>query len=455
MIPSKLRILVCAPTNTALVQLASRLVFLVDKSTETKHLLGNIILFGSDKLSSCWKKTDKTLSKIFLKNHIDTNGDMNHRNQERMLLQAPFMLARLNNVQYDILGIDEAAYLKECESMLPLSINGIKHLVLIGDDLQLQSVVKSQIAKEAMYGQSLFERLCEIGWHKHLLNVQYRMHPDISRFPMKVFYDETIIDATEKTSAKIFIGDIFGNYSFINVEYGIEHQTGQSVQNVVEAAVAATIVSKLSKACTDQNKKASIGVISLYASQTGELLSIEVKTVDSFQGDEKDIIILSTVRNNKFGNIGFLDSSGRANVALTIARDCLWILGNEKTLTKNAKGRSCFFDARADLELDKVISSFKSMNSRSPSGCSQLNIDVQLASDIIVKATVEEAQAVVDLSPSHIPSAKRLCSSHEDELAGSETVDAESEYSLGEVHSRKRRNQGDCHVNSPSGLWIV
>ncbi|KAG0520991.1 hypothetical protein BDA96_08G122600, partial [Sorghum bicolor] len=403
----KLRILVCAPTNTALVQLASRLVSLVDKSTETKHLLGKIILFGSDKLSSCWKKTDKTLSKIFLKNLIDTNGDMNHRNQERMLLQAsqlvfctPFMSARLNNEQYDILVIDEAAYLKQCESMVPLSINGIKHVVLIGDDLQLQSV----IAKEAKYGRSLFERLCEIGWHKHLLNVQCRMHPDISWFPMKVFYNETIIYAPEKTSAKIFIGDIFGNYSFINVEYGIEHQTGQSVQNVVEATVGATNISKLSKGIT------------------GELLSIEVKTVDSFQGDEKDIIILSTVRNNKFGNIGFLDSGGRANVALTRAR---------------VKGRSCFFDARADLELDK------------------LNIYVQLASDIIVKAAVEEAQAVVDLSPSHIPLANRLCSSHEDELAGSETADAESEYSLGEVHSRKRRNQGDCHLNSPSGIWIV
>ncbi|OQU79201.1 hypothetical protein SORBI_3008G110050 [Sorghum bicolor] len=427
MIPSKLRILVCAPTNTALVQLASRLVSLVDKSTETKHLLGNIILFGSDKLSSCWKKTDKTVSKIFLKNLIDTNGDMNHRNQERMLLQAsqlvfctPFMSARLNNAQYDILVIDEAAYLKECESMVPLSINGIKHLVLIGDDLQLQSVVKSQIAKEAKYGQSLFERLCEID----------------------------------------FIGDIFGNYSFINVEYVIEHHTSQSVQNVVEAAVATTIVSKLSKG-TDQNKKASIGVISLYASQvialkenigriqTGELISVEVKTIDSFQGDEKDIIILSTVRNNKFGNIGFLDSGGRANVALTRASKSVW-----SELVQDAKGRSCFLDARADLELDKVISSFKSMNSLSPSGCSQLNIDVQLASDIIVKVVVEEAQAVIHLSPGHIPLAKRFCSSHEDELAESETADVESEYSLGEVHSRKRRNQGDCHLNSPSGLWI-
>jgi len=61
--------------------------------------------------------------------------------------------------------------------------------------------------------------------------------------------------------------------------------------------------------------KENIGTI-----QTDELLSVEVKTVDSFQGDEKDIIILSTVRNNKVGNIGFLDSGGRANVALTRAR---------------------------------------------------------------------------------------------------------------------------------------
>jgi len=55
------------------------------------------------------------------------------------------MSTRLKCQQYDILIIDEAAYLKECESMVPLSIDGIKHLVLIGDDKQLQSVVMSQV----------------------------------------------------------------------------------------------------------------------------------------------------------------------------------------------------------------------------------------------------------------------------------------------------------------------
>jgi senataxin len=101
-------------------------------------------------------------------------------------------------------------------------------------------------------------------------------------------------------------------------------------------------------ACTKQNKQTSVGVLSLYAAQvtalkdrikrisTNEFLSVEVQSVDSFQGDEKDIIILSTVRNNTVGVIGFLDCNRRANVALTRARyitfccflqrNYLWIL---------------------------------------------------------------------------------------------------------------------------------
>ena len=92
------------------------------------------------------------------------------------------------------------------------------------------------------------------------------------------------------------------------------------------------IWSKTTAACTVQEKKISVGVISQYAAQVTALqerlrmfqknkfLSLKVQTVDSFQGDEKDIIILSTVRSNSGGHIGFLDSDRRANVALTRAR---------------------------------------------------------------------------------------------------------------------------------------
>ena len=107
------------------------------------------------------------------------------------------------------------------------------------------------------------------------------------------------------------------------------------------------IWSKATAACTQNKKKTSVGVISLYAGQVialqerirrfqnNEFLSVKVQTVDSFQGDEKDIIILSTVRCNHGGNIGFLDSDRRANVALTRARYvnfCSFLLAKEMPL---------------------------------------------------------------------------------------------------------------------------
>lgn len=90
--------------------------------------------------------------------------------------------------------------------------------------------------------------------------------------------------------------------------------------------------SKTTAACSKQMKRTSVGVISQYAAQVTalqerigsfenhEFLSVKVQTIDSFQGDEKDIIILSTVRCNRGGNVGFLDSDRRTNVALTRAK---------------------------------------------------------------------------------------------------------------------------------------
>jgi type I site-specific restriction endonuclease len=152
MVASKHRTLVCAPTNTTLVQLASHLVSLVETSTETSYLLGDIIMLGSDKLM---KKTDNDLSKIFLKYRVaemSKKSYKNHRELEDSCLRAaklvfctPCMSSRLKNQQYDILVIDEAANLKECESMIPLAMDGIKHVVLIRDDKQLQSMVMSPV----------------------------------------------------------------------------------------------------------------------------------------------------------------------------------------------------------------------------------------------------------------------------------------------------------------------
>ncbi|GJT44469.1 UvrD-like helicase, ATP-binding domain, P-loop containing nucleoside triphosphate hydrolase [Tanacetum coccineum] len=134
----------------------------------------------------------------------------------------------------------------------------------------------------------------------------------------------------------------------------------------------------MDKAWQDSQKKLTIGVVSSYAAQVNSIqeklahkyekldgFSVKVRSVDGFQGGEKDIIILSTVRSNIRGSLSFISSPQRTNVALTRARHCLWILGNERTLTNSesvwkdlvsdARNRHCFFDAEADECLKMMI----------------------------------------------------------------------------------------------------
>ncbi|XP_048427446.1 uncharacterized protein LOC125471252 isoform X2 [Pyrus x bretschneideri] len=155
-------------------------------------------------------------------------------------------------VPLELLVIDEAAQLKECESTIPLQLPGLRHAILIGDERQLPAVVKSQISEKAELGRSLFERLVLLGHEKHLLNVQYRMHPSISLFPKMEFYDNQILDGpnvSEVSYNKCFLdGKMYGSYSFINIANGKEEfDRGHSLKNVAEVAVVYEIVSSLYK----------------------------------------------------------------------------------------------------------------------------------------------------------------------------------------------------------------
>ncbi|CAA7058231.1 unnamed protein product [Microthlaspi erraticum] len=282
-----------------------------------------------------------------------------------------------------LLVIDEAAQLKECESAIPLQLPGLQHAILIGDEKQLPAMIQSKFASEADLGRSLFERLVFLGHKKQLLNMQYRMHPSISVFPNSEFYGMKILDAPSvrvRSHERKFLPEkMYGPYSFINVAHGREQfGQGYSLKNVVEVSVVAEIVSKLYSVSRKTQKRISVGVISPYKAQvfaiqekigekynTGELFSVSVRSVDGFQGGEEDIIIISTVRSNGKGTIGFLSNKQRTNVALTRARYCLWILGNEATLTNNksvwrqlvddAKARNCFHDAEDDEALAQCV----------------------------------------------------------------------------------------------------
>ncbi|MCL7033940.1 hypothetical protein MKW94_007093 [Papaver nudicaule] len=279
--------------------------------------------------------------------------------------------------------IDEAAQLKECESAIPLQLPNVQHAILIGDERQLPAMVQSKISEEAEFGRSLFERLVSLGHKKHLLNVQYRMHPAISLFPNSEFYNKQISDAysvQEGSYTKHLLqGNMYGPYSFINLSHGREgFDNKHSRNNMIEVAVISEIIENLFKASIANGQKVSVGVISPYNAQvvaitkklgdkysTHNDFSVSVRSVDGFQGGEEDVILISTVRSNDYGSIGFLANHQRTNVALTRARYCLWIIGDGQALMNSnsvwrkivldAKGRGCYFNADDDKKLSKVI----------------------------------------------------------------------------------------------------
>lgn len=284
----------------------------------------------------------------------------------------------------ELLVIDEAAQLKECESTIPLQISGLRHAILVGDEMQLPALVKSKISEKAGFGRSLFERLVLLKHEYHLLNIQYRMHPSISSFPNKEFYENQISDAPnvkDRSYEKQFLqGSMYGPYSFVNVAYGKEEFENHSSRNMVEVAVVSEVVTSLFKESVSKKQKVSVGVISPYKAQViaiqeklGKIyntdeesdFSVKVCTVDGFQGGEEDVIIISTVRGNEKGLVGFLSKRQRANVSLTRARHCLWIFGESKTLVESgtvwkrvvedAKERGCFYNASAEKNLAQAM----------------------------------------------------------------------------------------------------
>ncbi|XP_078182265.1 putative ATP-dependent helicase C29A10.10c [Carex rostrata] len=341
---------------------------------------------------------DLLLEKLrFLSGHLTVPNTFTQCSVEEFVLQnvksvlctacSSFKLRGLkmeNSRPLEVLVVDEAAQLKESESLIPLLLPGIKSVVLIGDECQLPAMVQSTISAEADFGRSLFERLSSMGYHKHLLNVQYRMHPSISKFPVSNFYKNRISDGPNVRCAayerQYLKGKMYGPYSFIDVEQGKEttDKYGRSMRNPIEAAAVIYIVKKLFKDSFNSGQNLTVGVVSPYKAQVNlieeklgttydmhERFKVKVRSIDGFQGGEEDIIIFSTVRSNSAGSIGFLYKINRINVALTRAKHCLYIIGNASTLSKrksvwqkiicDAKNRDCLFKSEEDKELHSAI----------------------------------------------------------------------------------------------------
>ncbi|KAI0354940.1 hypothetical protein OH77DRAFT_1542922 [Trametes cingulata] len=279
----------------------------------------------------------------------------------------------LEPFDFELVIIDEAAQAIELSSLIPMKYR-CRTCIMVGDPQQLPPTVKSQEACRLGYDQSLFVRLQRSQPDAvHLLSIQYRMHPDISQLPSNLFYNGRLRDGpdmAEKTKRVWHTHPKFGTYRFFNVPAGLEESSGagHSLVNRAEAQVAVALYNRLVREYSSANLDFKVGVISMYRGQILELrraftqrfgeevLSmVDFNTVDGFQGQEKDIIILSCVRAGPgLQTVGFLRDVRRMNVALTRAKASLFVLGHAPTLERsdeiwrkiveNARSRSCLVD---------------------------------------------------------------------------------------------------------------
>ena len=267
------------------------------------------------------------------------------------------------NIEFETVIIDEAAQSIELSALIPLKY-GCSKCVLVGDPKQLPPTVLSREAARFQYEQSLFVRMqSNHPADVHLLDTQYRMHPDISLFPSKSFYDGKLLDGENmaKLRAKPWHQyALLGAYRFFDVQ-GF-HQSaprGHSLVNLAEVEVALGLFDRLTTSCKGYDFKGKIGIITPYKSQLRELrarfvrnygepilTTVEFNTTDAFQGRESEVIIFSCVRASATGGIGFLSDIRRMNVGITRAKSSLWILGNSQSLAKGEFWGRLIQDAR-------------------------------------------------------------------------------------------------------------
>ena len=260
--------------------------------------------------------------------------------------------SRLLHQKFPIVIVDEATQALEPHILIAAQ-HGTNKLILVGDHCQLGPVVRCKKAADAGLQISMVQRLVQLGMKPVRLLTQYRMHPILAEFPSNYFYEGTLLNGVsvrDRTPERAkFPWPNPECPMFFYTTNGQEQysDSGSSIINQFEAVVASQIISKLCRAGVSPNQ---IGVITPYAGQkmymkqllpaTGDLppefyRSITIASVDSFQGSEHDYIILSCVRSNKIGSIGFLKDPRRLNVAITRAKCGLIIIGSAKCLSAN------------------------------------------------------------------------------------------------------------------------
>ena len=268
----------------------------------------------------------------------------------------------LEGMKFSTLFIDEAAQALEAACWIPMRRAG--RVILAGDHCQLPPTVKSFEAAKLGLGVSLMQRLVES--HPEavtLLTIQYRMHQDIMKFSNDWFYHGAMQAAPDVRYRSIL--DYDTPIQWTDTSTTTTDTAEEDSPQAFREALAGQTMGRINRdeallsLLTLQNyierigkerfleERIDVGLISPYRAQVQYLRRllkqtpffkpfrdlISINTVDGFQGQERDVIVISMVRSNDEGNIGFLRDLRRMNVAMTRARMKLIIIGDSSTLT--------------------------------------------------------------------------------------------------------------------------
>ena len=401
------KVLVCAPSNAALDEIVMRIMHSGLLGPDGNAYSPTLVRVGVNAHRGVEKVSMETLVReragpAFLENENDEDVTSRDKKFERALERDRVKLAILDEAsvvcstlsfsgsgafarmtkKFDAVVVDEAAQAVEPSTLVPLCY-GATQAFLVGDPKQLPATVLSSAATHKGYTRSLFKRFEECGYPVHLLKTQYRMHPEIRRFPSSAFYGDALEDgpAMRRRSERPWHANtLFRPFVFFDVD-GTERRGGgggvseggtnygsSSWANDDEARFVVALVKRLVREYPallneDEASGAGVGVISPYKAQVKvirRLLEqalgperarlIDVNSVDGFQGREKEVCVFSVTRapktpktppqnaaqtqtkQRKKNLLGFVADERRVNVGLTRARSSLLVVGSAKAL---------------------------------------------------------------------------------------------------------------------------
>ena len=359
----------------------------------------------------------------------------------------------LKEIRPRIVIVEEAAEVLEAHIIASLT-PGCQHLILIGDHQQLRPTpAVYDLAKRYKLDVSLFERMVNVGIQCETLNVQHRMRPEISAL-MKHIYDD--LENHESVEKYEDIKGMKKNMFFINHNY-MEDSCNQSHSHVNEHE--AKFLVALCRHLMQQGYKAD--QITLLTTYTGQMYAIRdclqeedaikeplkpendssfrgvrVTTVDNFQGEENDIILLSLVRSNKDEKVGFIKIVNRACVALSRARKGFYCIGNFGLLSKHSDiWKKIVTDLKASSSIGNVL----------PVVC-------QIHNDEISVKTAEDFNTKVPMGGCQRPCTVRLKCGHACPLACHPSDRDHVEFRCQKPCEKKRAR---CDHTCPKRCWEV